>query len=145
MTDHWTSMIAGERMQLDKEFAERVESSSFNRQQWGLVMTALDFEIENASTPDEAELVPDTSNLPTILPELDKVGQRGPMGGGSPSQGSGGGLMDSVKGALGIGGGGGNDERLEEATALGEEYCERLQDRLESTGRWKAVCERAAD
>lgn len=145
MTDDWTSMIAGERMQLDQEFADRVEASSFNRQQWGLVMTALDFEIENPSTPAEAKLVPDTSNVPTILPELDNVGQHGQMGGGSQSSGSGGGLMDSVKGVLGLGGGGGNEERLEEAAELGREYCERLQDRLESSGRWQAVCERAAN
>lgn len=145
MTDDWTSMIAGERMQLDQEFADRVEASSFNRQQWGLVMTALEFEIKNPSTPAEATLVPDTSNVPTILPELDNVGQGAQMGGGSPSSGSGGGLLDSVKGALGLAGGGGNEERLEEATTLGEEYCERLQERLESSGRWQAVCERAVD
>ena len=142
MTDDWTGMIAGERMQLDQEFSDRIEASSFNRQQWGLVMTAMEFDIENPSDPDEARLVPDTSNVPTILPELDNVGQQGPMGGGSQS-GSGGGLMDSVKGALGLGGGSGNQERLEEATELGREYCERLQERIESSGRWEAVCQRA--
>lgn len=143
MTDDWTAMIAGERMQLDQEFADRVEASSFNRQQWGLVMTALDFEIENPSNPDEARLVPDTSSVPAILPELDNVGQQGPMG-ASPQSGSSGGFVDSVKGALGLGGGGsGDEERLEEATELGREYSERLQERLESGGRWEAVCQRA--
>lgn len=144
MSNDWTSMIAGERMQLDQEFADRVEASSFNRQQWGLVMTALDFEIENPSTPEDARMVPDTSNLPAILPELDNVDQQGPMGGGSQSSGSGGGLVDSVKGALGLGGGG-DEERMEEATELGQEYCERLQEQLESGGRWEAVCARAQD
>ena len=137
-------MIAGERMQLDQEFADRVEASSFNRQQWGLVMTALEFEIEDPADPDEARIVPDASKVPAIIPELDNVGQQGPMGAGSGSE-SGGGLLDSVKGALGLGvGESGDDPRLDEATELGREYGERLQERLESNGRWNAVCERAA-
>lgn len=135
-------MIAGERMELDQEFADRIEGSSFNRQQWGLVMTALEFEIENPSNPDEARLVPDTSSVPVIIPELDNLGQQGPMGGGSQPSGSGGGLVDSVKGALGLGGGR-DDERLEEATTLATEYCDRLQERLESSGRWDSVCKRS--
>lgn len=142
MTDDWTAMIAGERMEMDQEFADRIEGSSFNRQQWGLVMTALDFEIENPSNPDEARLVPDTSSVPAILPELDNVGQQGPMGAGSQSSGQRGGLMESVKGALGLGGGR-DDARLEEATALASEYCDRLQERLESSGRWDSVCKRS--
>jgi len=145
MSEDWTGMIAGERMQLDQEFADRVEASSFNRQQWGLVMTALDFEIEDPATPDQARLVPDTSSVPTIIPELDNLEQPGAMGGASQSSESGGGLMDSVKGALGLGGGGGgsDQERLDEATDLATDYCERLQERLESSGRWESVCQRA--
>ncbi len=158
MADDWTAAIAGERMKLDREFADEVRASSFDRQQWGLVMTALEFDVENPSDPAEAELVPDTTNLPTIMPELDSVGQQGPMGaGGRPggsggSGGSGGGLVDSVKGALGLGGeddggedDGGDDERLDEATELASEYCDRLQRSLEANGRWESVCRQARD
>ena len=143
MSDDWTTAIAADRMELDREFADRVEASSFDRQQWGLVMTALEFEIERPSEPDEAEIVPDTSSVPTIIPELDAVAQRGPMGAGGETNGSSGGLVDSVKGALGLGSGGADEERLEEATELATEYCERLQESLESKGRWESVCERA--
>lgn len=150
MADDWTATIAGERMKLDEEFADEVRASSFDRQQWGLVMTALEFDIEDPSDPAEAELVPDTTNLPTIMPELESVGQQGPMGaGGRPggsggSSGSGGGLVDSVKGALGLGGeDAGEDERLDEARELATEYCDRLQGSLEANGRWEAVCRQA--
>ena len=145
MADDWTNTIAAERMQLDQEFTDRIESSSFNRQQWGLVMTALEFDIENPSDPESARIVPDASSVPAILPELDRIGQQGPMGMESQSSGSSGGLVDSVKGALGFGNGGGDDERLDEATELATEYGERLQETLESKGRWESICQRARD
>lgn len=141
MTDDWTATIAAERMKVDNQFADRLEASSFSRQQWGLVMTAMSFDIQNPSNPGEARLVPDTSSVPAIMPELDRIERQGPMGGGSRSSGSGGGLLDSVKGALGFGDG--TDERLDEATELAEEYCDRLQQALESNGRWEDVCRRA--
>jgi len=142
MSDDWTATIASERMQIDQEFADRIDASSFNRQQWGLVMTALELDVEDPGAPDAARIVPDMSSVPAILPELDSVGQPGyggaPGGGGG---GSGGGIVDSVKGALGLGGS--DDERLEEATELATEYCERLQQKLESNGRWDDVRRRA--
>jgi len=146
MSDDWTSTIAAERMELDNEFNDRVTASSFSNQQWSLVMTALEFEIENPDDPEAAEIVPDTSSVPTIMPELDRIAQQGPMGGGGGSQssgGSGGGLLGGVKDALGLGGDG-DDERLEEAEALAEQYAELLQEKLEANGRWNAVCERAS-
>jgi len=51
MSDDWTDRIAGERMAVDKQFADRVEGSSFSNQQWGLVMTAVEFEIEEPASP----------------------------------------------------------------------------------------------
>ena len=144
MTGDWTATIAGERMKLDREFADRVQESSFDKQQWGLVMTAVEFEIDDPSDPATAELVPDTSNLPTIMPELDNVGRPGPMGTNAQSSSEGGGIVDSVKGALGLGGDD-DEERLDEATELTTEYCDRLQQALEANGRWEAVCRKASD
>lgn len=146
MSDDWTSAIAAERMELDTEFSDRVEASSFSNQQWNLVMTALEFEIEGADDPETAEVVADTSSLSTIMPELDRIANQGPMGGGGgggSSSGSGGGLLGGVKDALGLGGGG-EDERLEEAENLAGQYAELLQEKLETNGRWAAVCDRAA-
>jgi hypothetical protein len=144
MDEDWTSSIAAERMQLDNEFTDRVTASSFSNQQWSLVMTALEFEIENPEDPEHARIVPDTSNLPTIMPELDRVAQQGPMGGGGgQSTSNSGGILSGVKEALGLGGGG-SDERLEEAETLATEYCERLQEKIEASGRWNAICELAS-
>lgn len=150
MTDDWTGRIAGERMAADKQFADRVEASSFSNQQWGLVMTAVEFDIEGPEDPETARLVADTSKLPSIMPELDKVGQGGPMGGGSPggdsrSGSNGSGLLDGVKAALGLAGGDGEDDRTEEAHALAQAYAEELQQELESNGRWQRICEQADD
>lgn len=141
----WTNRIAGERMSVDRQFTEYVEASSFSNQQWGLVMTAVEFEIENPEDPDNARIVANTSKIPSIMPEMDRIDQQGPMGGGGGSGGGGGGgLLSGVKDALGLGGGGGSDARLDEAAELAQKYAEELQEELESKGRWAGICETAA-
>jgi hypothetical protein len=147
MTDNdWTSRIAGERMTVDQQFTDRVEASSFSSQQWGLVMTAIEFEISDPSDPESARIVADTSKLGSVMPELDKVANQSPMGG--PADGGGGGsgdgLLSGVKSILGLGGGDSEDERTAEAEQLAQEYAEKLQSELESKGRWTTVCEQAA-
>jgi len=148
MTDSdWTSRIAGERMAVDKQFSDRVEASSFSNQQWGLVMTAVEFEITDPGDPETARLVADTSKLGSIMPELDRVGNQNPMAAGGdsgPSESSAGGLLDGVKSLLGLTGGDSDDERTDEAEELAQAYAEELQSQLESNGRWKAVCEQAS-
>ena len=141
----WTNRIAGERMSVDRQFSEYVEASSFSNQQWGLVMTAVEFEIENPEDPDEARIVANTSKLPSIMPEMDRIENQGPMGGGGGgSGGGGGGLFSGVKSALGLGGGGGGDDRMDEAAELAQQYAEELQEELESKGRWASICETAS-
>jgi hypothetical protein len=133
-------------MAVDKQFTDRVEASSFSNQQWGLVMTAIEFDIDSPGEPETARLVADTSKLGSIMPELDKVGRQAPMGGQQSADGGGsdGGLFGGVKALLGLGGGGGEDERIEEAASLAQAYADELQSQLESNGRWQTVCEQAA-
>lgn len=148
MSDDWTGRIAGARMTVDRQFTDRVEASGFSNQQWGLVMTAVEFDIEGPEDPASARLVADTSKLPSIMPELDKVGQGGPMGGapggGPGGDDAGGGLLDGVKAALGLGGDDDEDDRTAEAEQLAQAYADELQEELESNGRWEGVCEQAS-
>ncbi|WP_276272099.1 DUF5799 family protein [Haloarcula litorea] len=145
MSDNdWTDRIAGERMQVDQQFNDRVQASSFSSQQWGLVMTATEFRIENPGDPEQARIVADTSKLGSVMPEMDRIENQSPMGGGGGSGGSGGGgLFSGVKDALGLGGGGGSDERTDEAEQLAQEYAQQLQEKLESNGRWDAIRKQA--
>ena len=145
--DSWRDRIVGARMAVDNEFADRVTASSFSRQQWGLIMTAIQFEIEEAGDPDAARIVANTDQLPSILPELDSIEQQmQAMGAGGGGGSSGPGLLDSIKDALGIGGGSEevDEDRRREAEALTQEYAEALQAHLESTGRWEEIREIAA-
>ena len=140
----WTDSIVGDRMTVDREFNDRVAGSRFTSQEWGLIMTATEFEIENADDPDRARIVADTDKLPQMMPELDRVrSQVGAMGGATDDGGSGGsgGLVDSIKGAFGLGGGGSGDgeEKLRAAERLTQEYADRLQSHLESKGKWDQV------
>jgi hypothetical protein len=140
----WTDAIVGERMTVDNQFNERVAASRFSSQEWGLIMTATELEIENADDPEAARVVADTSNLPAIMPELENLrSQMAGMGGapGGDAGGSGGGVVDSIKGALGLGGGGGgpSDEELEAAERLVQEYADELQAHLEEVGKWERV------
>ncbi|MFB6189036.1 MAG: DUF5799 family protein [Halapricum sp.] len=146
--NNWTDMIAGERMQVDQEFEDRLTASSFSRQQWGLVMTAVEFEIENPDDPASARLYADTSKLSSVMSRIEQLGEQGgSMGGLSPEPstgGSGGGLLSKLTSALSLGGGGGGGKLQAEAEELAEEYAEELQNRLKNRGRWKTICAQAA-
>ena len=146
----WTDAIVGERMTVDNRFNERVAGSQFSSQEWGLIMTATEFDIEDADDPEAARIVADTSSLPAIMPELENVRSQVAAMGGAPAQqrggsgGSGGGIVDSIKNALGLGGGnsggGGVDpDELEAAERLVQEYADELQAHLEEVGKWEQV------
>lgn len=139
----WTDAIVGERMTVDREFNERIRTSEFTNQEWGLIMAATEFEIENADDAENAHIVANTDSLPQIMPELknirDGVQQMGGGGGGGSSSSSGG-VFGSIKDALlGGGGGGGEAERLEAAERLTQEYADELQAHLESKGKFEQV------
>lgn len=153
MSDNaWTDRIVSERMSVDQEFSPRVENSRFSSQEWSLIMTATEFEIEQPEDPEQARIVANTDNVDSILPELENVrSQMGAMGAGGQAGGdgssSGGGVVDSLKSALGMGGGssgGSYDAEREAAETLTQEYAEELQNRLEANHRWESVCEAAA-
>ena len=141
---HWTDSIVGDRMTVDREFNDNVVNSRFSSQEWGLIMTATEFEIENADDAEDARIVANTEKVPQIIPELDNIRkQMGAMGGGGQdSSSSGGGIVDSIKGALGLGGDGGKkgeQEKLEDAERLTQAYADALQQHLEEKGKWEQV------
>jgi hypothetical protein len=141
----WMDRVVADRMAVDREFTERVNESRFSSQQWGLIMTAAEFEIRDPES-EEARLVADTSKLPQIMPELEKIDAQVQAAGGAGgvSSSGGGGVLDSIRSALGLGDGGKNED-LQAAEALVEEYANRLQERLESQGKWASVREQAVD
>ncbi|MEZ3117050.1 DUF5799 family protein [Halobaculum sp. MBLA0147] len=145
----WTDAIVGDRMQVDQQFNSRVRQSTFTNQEWGLIMTATEFEIEDADDPETARIVADTEKLPQIMPELENMsdgmgGMAGGPGGGPGGGSGGGGLSDAISGikdaVLGGGGDSGPDEeKLAAAEDLTQEYAEALQDHLEQRGKWEQV------
>lgn len=140
----WRDMIVGARMAVDSEFSDQVEQSTFSRQEWGLIMTATTFEIENAEDPDSAHLVADTSELPAVMPELERIANLGPMGVPGEDGGSNG-FLGRFFEMFGMGDSGQSDEeRIAEAERLTAAYARELQDHLEETGRWDDVREAAA-
>ena len=142
---NWTDAIVGERMTVDREFNDRIRQSEFSNQEWGLIMTAVEFEIEDATDPEDARIVADTSKLPQIMPELDNISQQmGAMAGGGADGGSSGGafgdIVSDIKDAiLGGGGSGVDDQKLEAAERLTQEYADELQRHLESKGKFEQV------
>lgn len=149
MSNGWRDKLAGARMRVDQEFNQRVLNSQFSNQEWGLIMTAIEFEIADPETPDSAEMTVNTENLEQIMPELDNLpqGMAQPGGGGGSSDS---GVIDSLKSVLGFDGSDANgsgvdEEELAAATGLVEEYAAELQSHLENEGRWGEVCAAAAD
>ena len=144
----WTDRIVGARMQVDREFGDRIAASRFTRQEWSLIMTAVEFEIRDPEDPGTAELAVRTDGLEHVLPELETIREQ--FAGGGPGASAGGasggsGLLDGVKRALGM------DARDEDRAAereaaerLTAEYARALQAHLEEGGRWGEICEQAA-
>jgi len=144
MTKAWTDSITGARMQVDRQFEGRVRDSEFSNQQWGLIMTAVEFSIDSPETPAEARLVAETGKVEHIIPELENIPDGMGAQPGGRSQSGGGGLLDRVRGLLGGSDDGVDQETLDAATELADEYATELQRFLEDQGRWETVCERAA-
>lgn len=148
MTADWQDRIVGARMSVDDAFADRVQASDLSRPQWGLVMTAVEFEFQDPGDPAAARIVADTSGLEHVLPEIETVDRQmapgGPAGGGS---GTSSGVVDGIKNALGLGddGGGDHEALATEAETLASAYADELQAHLEDEGRFDAVRQAAAD
>lgn len=141
----WTDTIVGARMTVDGTFASEVEASGFSRQEWGLIMTAVEFEIEDADDPPNARLVANTDNLEAVLPEVKRVAEMERQA--REGSGSDGGVLDTIRGALGLKNGtsGPDEEKVAEARRLTQRYADELQSHLENQGRWPEVCAAAAD
>lgn len=137
----WLDRVAGLRMEFDSEFSEVVAESPFTNQQWGLIMTAAEFRIEDPDEPDAATLIPVTDKLPAVMSQVEQLDEgMGGLGGGTG--GAGGGIVDSVRDRLGIGDG--DDELVAAAEDLLGEYADGFQERLVAEGRWEEVCAIAA-
>jgi len=146
MSNGWRDKLAGARMRVDQEFNQRVLDSQFSNQEWGLIMTAIEFDITSPESPADAEMTANTDQLEQIMPELENLpqGMARPGGGGDDT----GGVIDSVKSVLGFDDADANgvdEDELAAAAALVEEYASELQAYLEKEGRWSEVCAAAAE
>jgi len=138
----WRDRIVGDRMQVDQDFAETVRNSSLSRSEWSLVMTAVELDVQGEG--ESATLVADTSQVESILPELEDLAER--MGGMPGQQGGsdlGSGLIDSIRDSLGMGGGGMDAEKRNDALGLPGKYATALQRHLEQRGKWADIREAA--
>lgn len=140
----WQDLIVGARMTVDEEFTSRLQDSRFSRQEWGMIMTAVEFDIRDVADEEGARLVADTGDVPAILPELERLRehQSSMAPGGAGGDRGGGGILDAVTDALGLGDGGGDGpdpEEVDAAEDLADSYARQLQAHLEETGRWAEV------
>ena len=148
MSDEWTDRLAGARMQVDKRFSDRVDDSRFTNQEWGLIMTAVEFDIREPADPETAELVAETDQIEDIVPELGRIQEQ--MG-GSPTpvdSGPSGGMIIGrlrryIDGLRTNSRGGNEKQKLSDATELVDEYAVELQLYLEEEGMWADICSRA--
>lgn len=138
---NWTDTIIGQRMAVDQEFNDRVRASQFTNSEWELIMTATDLEMEHAADPGKATIVANTDDVAAIIPELAAIRSQTAGMAGQPineGQDSGGGLLDSLTSALGLGGDNADEDAVDEAKLaaaeqLAGEYAEALQAHLETT------------
>lgn len=143
----WQDRIVGARMAVDDEYAPTIDNSQFTRQEWGLIMTAVEFDIRHPAEDDRAELYADTSRIRDIMPEVEKVANMNAMGAPQQQQSSGG-FLGNLKDALGLGGGGGgsmttsvDEDKVQAAERLVDGYATELQAYLEDNGMWVEIRE----
>jgi hypothetical protein len=134
-------------MQVDKRFEDRVRNSQFSNQEWGMIMTAVEWEIRQPADGESAELVALTDKIEEIMPELERIQSQ--MGNpGAQTRDSGGGLGERIgdffDSLTGNGSGGVDQGRVRDAERLVQSYAEELQDFLEDRGRWDDIREAAA-
>lgn len=148
---HWTDRFVGDRMAVDREFTDQVAESEFTSQEWGTIMTAVEFRIERPETPDEAQIVAETEHVEQVLPAIEEMrSQLGPMGGQADGEsdtlGGRNGLLSSIKDSLGLGKGddGADEQRLQAAERLAQAYAAEFQAHLQREDKWKKACEAAA-
>jgi hypothetical protein len=149
MSNEWTDQLAGARMQVDQRFQDTLEASSFTNQEWGLVMTAIDWDIENPDTPEEAKLVADTDKLSEIIPELENIqsqmgGAQRPVEDGPDTSGFLGRIKRYLHDLTSNTSGQSSKKRYNDAVELVEGYTVELQTFLEERGRWQEICAAAA-
>ena len=149
----WRDMIVGDRMAVDQAFTERVQASQFSNQEWGLIMTATEFELVDADDPESARIVADTDAVESIIPELENLTTgMGPMVGSSESSGDGGGIggvIDAITSALGLTGNADDDgvdkETLGAAESLTQAYAEELHAHLKAEDKFESIRQVAVD
>lgn len=148
----WTDKLARARIQVDKEFHEEVKRTQFTEQEWGLVMTAVEWRVANPDDPEHARLVAETDNVKDILPQLTRIRRDVETAAAGPdaarqrslAEGFSGwinGFVEMLSRAVTSES---TDSRVEDAETLAAEYAERVQDYLERRNRWDEVRQAAA-
>ncbi|MFB6311567.1 MAG: DUF5799 family protein [Salinirussus sp.] len=147
----WTDKLARARITVDKEFYEDIERSQFTEQEWGLIMTAVEWRVHNASDPQTARLVADTSKVKDILPQLREIrtrveeAQRGVQRPRTLADGFTGWINGFVEMLGNVLSDEARDARLDDAEQLANKYALRVQEHLEDKGRWEEVRLAAAE
>lgn len=150
MSDDWTDKLVGARMQVDQRFQETIERSQFSSQEWGLIMTAVEFELEHPDDPERAKLVARTEQLSEVMPQLDTIQEQmgSPAQPGTPGGSGGSGILDRLRNLFDGSGdtdSGSTEERLTAAESLVDQYAAELQDYLVERDRWKEIREAASE
>lgn len=139
MAQKWTDRIVSAQIAVNDRFADRLQHSQLSRQEWGLVRSAVDFEIKHPNDPDRARIIAKTQNLSTIMPKLIQIAEMTSTAASHRTGSSS--IFDAVKTALGL-----NDsvdalrtEKRDQAEQLAAAYAADLQRYLEHNGKWDAI------
>ena len=141
--DDWADHLAGARMRVDQQFEQRVVDSQFTSQEWGLIMTAVEFDIRQPGDPERAHMIAVTEDLEAVIPALEDIQQEMGANMGPRGDTDGGGILGRLRsyvGSLTDSGSGMDEEQLDAARVLIDDYADQLQAHLEEQSRWAEVC-----
>ncbi len=133
----WYSRAVHERVTVDSAFNKHLRSKPITHHQWGLLMTAIEFDIVNPDEPERARIVPDLSKIDSVLPQVKEAEDAA----NAPTPDSAG-VVERVKRAVGLAEP--EDPYVRVARSLASQYATELQEELEKQERWEETCEWAA-
>lgn len=135
--------LIGYRMQADQSFASRVREAGFTSSEWELIMSVVEFEIVDPSTPADAEMRPVMDELDKAIAATDQLSSSNPYEEQPDDGGIAAGFVNSLRGRLGLSESTGVDR--DKAVMLVSEYAALLEGLLRQESAWADLCKSIAE
>ena len=137
--DDWQNRIDAERMEVDRMFHEKLETTSISNRTWELVMTAVTLKIVDDGDGRGYRIEPNLDRIESVIPTIEELDSNWFTPDPDEPQGVMGKFLRLFERKETIG------PNRREIEALADEYARLLQIVLERNNKWRDIVEQAKD